>query len=440
MEFLAYDISPIVSRARDIGVICRVVIFAPLAGFLLVGTSLREDYLPLDDLSAAALLATYACLGIVVWHGWRRWGIDLPTSLAIGSFLLINVLLLITCSISEHCQYAATFGLLVGGVSVPLLALVLRTSIRWGRSHPLPLSLRACLEQRRFAERPPLRSTGRRAFWHYFEFAVALLAAIYWTVLVSAYLERFPSGSSPMAPMLSLIQYGLTIPLFLYAFKCQRLAKQFRALTIEEATERDQRAPILFLRSFADDDTHVRISPLLMSERLPLECPAADPKFWGRLIRFEEVLAGALWGIGPVVAIGAPGEELPQPGALRSYYDDASWQSKVKALMHRAKLVFVIPSAHKWLRWEIETLAQLGLAAKIIFVLPPGPAATQRERWDTVMSAISANGEAKSPQKFDPDVRAIVMRDKLCVALKSTEFNEMILTLLAKGAAGLAMR
>jgi len=437
MEFLAHDMSPVVARARDVGAACRVVIFAPLVCLLVLGTSLREDYLPPDDLSAGVLLTAYACLGIVVWHGWRRWGVDRPTVLAIAAFWAINALLLVACGRSEHCRYGVTFGLFVGLVSVPLLALLVRTACRRERSHPAPVSLRACLGQRRFAERPPLRSTGRRSFWHYLEFSLALLAAIYWTVLVGDFLDEYPSRSSPMLP---LIQYGLTIPIFLYAFKCQRLARQCRALSIEEAAGRDRRAPILFLRSFADDAIQVRTAPILTLERMPLECPAVDPKFWGKLIRFEEVLAGALWGIGPVVAIGAPGEDLPQPGAVRSYYDDASWQSEVKALMRHAQLVFVVPSTHKWLRWEIETLFQLGLAAKIVFVLPPGSASTQRERWDIAMGAIAAGGATTSPHGFDPLVRAIVVRDETGLALKSADVNEMTLTLLAKGAAGLALR
>jgi hypothetical protein len=262
---------------------------------------------------------------------------------------------------------------------------------------------------------------------------------LYWAALVGTYLDKL-ADVGVQTQVLGLMQYGLTMPLLLHAFKYKRLADQVRALSIEEAADRDRRAPILFLRSFADDDIHVPADRILPPDRMPLECPASDPKFWGRLVRFEEVLAGALWGIGPVVAIGQPSDELPQLGAVRSYYDDASWQSNVMALMRRARLVFVIPSASRWVRWEIDTLLQLDLAGKIVFLLPPGPVTRQSERWMSVMSAIATDGGAELLQGFDPSVRAIVVRDKVSVALRSTELNEMILTLVAKGAADLALR
>ena len=69
------------------------------------------------------------------------------------------------------------------------------------------------------------------------------------------------------------------MPFFLYAFKCKRLAEQRRALSIEEVTDRDRRVPILFLRSFSDDDIHVPRSLILLGP-MPLECPAIDPRFW----------------------------------------------------------------------------------------------------------------------------------------------------------------
>ena len=431
-----YDISTIVSLARDIDVICNVVIFTPFVYSAVFGSSIGADYLPSLELPAEALLVAYAFLGIVTWHGWRRGGVDLTTCLAIAAFWGINAFLLGIYWISENYQYAATFGLMVGAVSTPLLGALVRAALQRKRNPRLQLLLRAFLGQRRFAERPPRLAPGWRSLWHYLEFTGALLVALCWWALVSDFLDRNPIGRIVMD---GTLQYGLTMPFFIYAFKCKRLAEQRRALSIEEVTDRDRRAPILFLRSFSDDDIHVPRSLILLGP-MPLECPAIDPRFWGRLVRFEEVLAKALWEMGPVVAIGAPSEEIPQLGGIRSYYADTSWQSNVTELMRRARLVLVIPSGSRSVQWEIGTLRQLGLLAKTIFLLPPGAVTTQTERWKSVMCAIATNGGAEPLPGFDPTVRAIVVGDNVGVALRSTELDEMVLTLVAKGAADSALR
>lgn len=436
MILRSYDISSIVFIGKNIGIACRVVILTPLMYLSVACSSIGDDFLPSHGLSAAALLITYASLSLVTWHGWRRGGVDRFTCLAIATFWLINTFLLVMYLIAENYQYAATFGLIVGAVSTPLIVAFVRASLPRERNMRLQLSLSAFLGQRRFGERRPRRHTGWQSFWHYLEFTGVLLAAVYWTVHLSDYLDL-----DRVNPLLAgTVQYGLIMPLFLYASKCKRLAEQLRALSIEESTGLDRRAPILLLRSFRDDNIQVQTSPILLTKRMPLECPLIDPKFWGRLVRFEEVLVKALWEIGPVVAIGAPGEEIPQPGAIRSYYPDSAWQSNVTALMRRAKLVLVIPSGSRSVQWEIETLRQLGLMAKIIFLLPPATVTTRTERWKAMMGAIDTDGDGAPPQGFDPNVRAIVLRDDMCGALISTEFDEMVLTLAAKGAADLALR
>ena len=58
--------------------------------------------------------------------------------------------------------------------------------------------------------------------------------------------------------------------------------------------------------------------------------------------------------VGPVVAIGKPGERLPQLGAARLYVDDDHWQETIDALMTRSALVVVRAGNTPNLWWEIE--------------------------------------------------------------------------------------
>ena len=53
----------------------------------------------------------------------------------------------------------------------------------------------------------------------------------------------------------------------------------------------------------------------------------------------EEQLAEAMKDVGPFVAIGRPGEALPELGAGRPYASHAEWQDQVGQLISKAQLV-----------------------------------------------------------------------------------------------------
>lgn len=80
------------------------------------------------------------------------------------------------------------------------------------------------------------------------------------------------------------------------------------AIPAKDVVERDPRRPVLLLRSFADDG--LRIKGLESTEAFT----------------FEEVITGALRRWRPVVAIGRPGESLPESGAAREYVTHEGWQ------------------------------------------------------------------------------------------------------------------
>jgi hypothetical protein len=88
----------------------------------------------------------------------------------------------------------------------------------------------------------------------------------------------------------------------------------------------DTRAPIVFLRSFAQD-------PLMSGE--------------------EQKLRSALEPFGPFVAIGSPEDELPPLGASRLYISSEDWQSRVKTLLNEASLVIILAGSTPGLAWEI---------------------------------------------------------------------------------------
>lgn len=118
---------------------------------------------------------------------------------------------------------------------------------------------------------------------------------------------------------------------------CVVRGKKLKAVGASEVLRRDSRPPILYLRSFDDDGTGMKIPNEAVSKT------------------FEERLAQALGKLGPVVAIGKPGENLPELGAARMYVDDDSWQSTVKSLIGRAQFVIFRAGETEGLRWEVQT-------------------------------------------------------------------------------------
>ena len=117
----------------------------------------------------------------------------------------------------------------------------------------------------------------------------------------------------------------------------EKRRRELRPMTTETVHSID-RAPVLYLRSFEDDQRGARIKGSLTE---------------------EEHLAKVLSQFGPFVAIGRPGEALPEAGATRVYVGDANWQSAVEELLGNANLVIVRTGRTMGLGWEVERAVRI---------------------------------------------------------------------------------
>ena len=119
--------------------------------------------------------------------------------------------------------------------------------------------------------------------------------------------------------------------------------------------------PVVYLRSFADDNT--------MARR-----PRAFGRLWA-VATEEEQMTAALAELGPVVAIGRPGEALPRLGAERIYLPDDTWQAQVLAWFQRAELVvFQCPAQPTpGVTWEVERAFECVGPTRLAFALPRDP-------------------------------------------------------------------
>lgn len=151
----------------------------------------------------------------------------------------------------------------------------------------------------------------------------------------------------------------------------------------------DGRQPVLYLRSFADDVTAA-------------QADGGEKPY--NIYSREEKLAAALSTVGPVIAVGKPGEPLPRLGAARLYlpYDD--WQPTVLRLMDLSQLIVfrLGPGAGQGLRWELEQARTTQPARKLILLLGQPPSTTKRlnevvgtdNLWTSAVMTFNPNGTA----------------------------------------------
>jgi hypothetical protein len=100
---------------------------------------------------------------------------------------------------------------------------------------------------------------------------------------------------------------------------------------------------VLYLRSFADEV----VTSLALG---------GDNPFWPfRVETDEERLVRLLHIAGEVVAVGEPGEDLPELGAKRVYLADHEWQSVVTSWIESARLVVIRIGASDGVWWETKT-------------------------------------------------------------------------------------
>jgi hypothetical protein len=111
-----------------------------------------------------------------------------------------------------------------------------------------------------------------------------------------------------------------------------------------ELMRSNARRPVFYLRSFAMDKVLSRRSWL---ERYLGIFPLANT---------EQRVTSKLRKIGPVIAIGRPGEKLPQLGAARFYVSNELWQQKVGEVVVESQLVLWMSGLTNGLGWELEHL------------------------------------------------------------------------------------
>jgi TPR repeat protein len=172
--------------------------------------------------------------------------------------------------------------------------------------------------------------------------------------------------------------------LLVLSFLCWRVGSQHAMQNIVAKGVSRAEGYTLYLRSFIDDQVQ------LLRDGLLFRVWFVDPLLnILRFVRFEEMLAKTVWPFGNMLALGRPGDVLPELGALRVAPVSADWQGLVKDLIEKAKYVLMAVGSTSGLRWEFQQLAHSIDLRKLSLVLLPGSKESVVSTWRQFATASS---------------------------------------------------
>lgn len=166
-----------------------------------------------------------------------------------------------------------------------------------------------------------------------------------------------------------------------------RIGRRIGAPAYEDVVAGDPRAPVLFLRSFDSEDVESPAPGASMSEqfaanglyRIPyaafvLAFIESVLEFFYSLFgtfaeRVEEQIARSVRRIGPLTAIGEPGERIAAAGAARAYLRDEEWQQFILDLLQRARAVLIQLESTAGTWWEFEQCIRMVAPNRLLVML-----------------------------------------------------------------------
>ncbi len=151
------------------------------------------------------------------------------------------------------------------------------------------------------------------------------------------------------------------------SFHLFRRGKQHRARVITSFDELDGSSYLLYLRPFAIDPGMASRPPEAPGAlfRSPFELPG---------LTVEQFLIRQFAPLGRVVAIGEPGERLPQLGADRGYVPVDDWQDTVSGLIRGAHAVLISAAPGPGTVWEFLQALHTVPPARLVLLVYGTPA------------------------------------------------------------------
>lgn len=123
---------------------------------------------------------------------------------------------------------------------------------------------------------------------------------------------------------------------------------------------------VLYLRSFKEDEQQTALHEV----PLPGMVGGAITGFLMSGSSAEEHVAEILRPVGPLLAVGAPGERLPHVGAVRMYLPHDGWQEPVRELMRRSRLTALTLGTSEGTMWELAEAFRLLPPRRLVLFIP----------------------------------------------------------------------
>ncbi|MBZ5622401.1 MAG: hypothetical protein LAQ69_27265 [Acidobacteriia bacterium] len=179
---------------------------------------------------------------------------------------------------------------------------------------------------------------------------------MFFVVLAFVIQVAAPSTQAGILMQAMFVAAGTAIFVFAMA------AKWLRGMSLERATADDSRSPVLFLRSF-EEENDARSALLSLS---PVRFFSA--LFWG----FEDRLLGTFRSYGPFTILDSRSRLMPASGAMRLGVRDEHWRDHVRELMQDAVLIIIVAGRTRGVLWEIELALTLEDRNKVLIVTRNG--------------------------------------------------------------------
>jgi hypothetical protein len=177
-------------------------------------------------------------------------------------------------------------------------------------------------------------------------------------------------GAVVAAAVLSLPVLVIVLPIYL-GYLLLRRGRKHSVESGEAELARDARSPVLYLRSFQDEEAERSI---LYRFRQGL-----SDKTWladttpNNGIQEQDALGYIFRKIGPYIALGKPGETLPELGSAKIYAANENWQQKIRHFLATSRLIIFRAGRTEGLKWELQQIVQTVQPVKFVLLLPAKP-------------------------------------------------------------------
>ncbi len=334
--------------------LAKALLFEPASdGVLMVG---------FEWLSLAVLgWATYTGwrhVGVIDPGVWRAYRQVFPLLIVLTLFVSVSTLLSLAsleawpdAGSGEHVELVMQLSGLFNSVQVLVVAVAGTVCLRRLRRSHLAEPLSASVDQAlmRLKQRAGQPAATTLKLKRINEPMGLLVGGAGVLILLGLHLLPLPEG-----PKWAEVQLKLGSQMSMLGFFLLVRARRYFQVDADALMAMDKRAPILFLRSFDDDEKQ--------------QYGASDKALLD--FSLETRLANHFSRFGPFVAIGSPKESLPQLGAARVLLSDEAWQPRVLGWMRAASLIIMYSGKTHWVNWELRQLLENGCATRLILMVP----------------------------------------------------------------------